>query len=775
MKGKAAKYTAFLVLALAPAVFYLGTPGSVHDANATGGAFPYTKHGGGTVDGMSFGGVDRGVNPDYGLYYNDSPEGGQYKSGECTNCHELHASFGGSEPAPASGSTEDPGGGPNSYLGMADPSQEFCWYCHENINYDPVYGGGTGYYKFYQGKSRYQASGHYSNTSMKNPGYGAGSPWPRTDRTGNLLSGHCLHCHTPHGVKSSSGTYDTWAVPASKQTSASNPSVSTDYLIPRQLIAWEEGLCENCHKSTGEGGIAAAKDIRSQLGKLEGLYGTYGSGHPVHDVNQSGGTTGTFSARHSLKDEANPTAGSWNSYGANKRHVECYDCHNPHAAKQGSAGPTLFRRSGDSFTGRDVTLGPVQLLTPDGYGGANAGVWGVNVNTSTGVITGRAGESTYLYQLCLKCHSAYADSTLTTQQGYSGPQAPSWINRSRFDQLNFTYLGGSDTMYLTDVAKDFSRDDPAGTPQKSYHPVFALGRNQPPSNANPRWSVTSYGSRPTGVINTTWGFKNNFVPPWGPSAYVTCVDCHEDSSDTTPRGPHGSDRPFILRKLDAGITYTVLDDGTGSSRVINYSSFQYGYVSNTQYSSYGPVNLGTTDANNLCLNCHRADVYGFTGQATGGPTCPQSHNDTENVWPRYRTLSRQPHPVDGEPGKGHSFCEPCAHSSTGYAPRGIVCMRCHGGGSVGGIHGNLGNRNGHDNGVDSPGSSSTTLYRYDISLFTPSSNRLLNGLAWEGVKFGSTTQMGGCFKGGDALPFNLNGCTHSGGPSEFGLNATYNY
>ena len=323
---------------------------------------------------------------------------------------------------------------------------------------------------------------------------------------------------------------------------------------------------------------------------------------------------------------------------------------------------------------------------------------------------------------------------------------------------------------------------PSSTPGWSK----ALILNRPPINANPRWSVLTYISRsgddgdsssnkPTGIINPSWGFRNNFVPPWGPAAYVTCIDCHEDSSDNTPRGPHGSDRPFILRKLDPTITYTILNDGSGSSRLVNYSSFAYGYVSNSQHSSYGPVNLGTTDPNNLCLNCHRADVYGFHGQATGGPTCPQSHNDTENVWPRYRGLARQPHPVDGEPGKGHSFCDTCAHSSTGDAPRGIVCMRCHGGGSVGGIHGNLGNINGHDNGTGSPGSSPSTKFRYDTSNITPSSNRLLNGLAWEGVKYGSTSTIGGCYKGNESLPFNLNGCTHSGGGDEFGITATYNY
>ncbi|MBI5237605.1 MAG: hypothetical protein HY887_04200, partial [Deltaproteobacteria bacterium] len=41
---------------------------SLHNASATGGAFPYTKHGGGATDGETpcAGGVNRGLGADYG-------------------------------------------------------------------------------------------------------------------------------------------------------------------------------------------------------------------------------------------------------------------------------------------------------------------------------------------------------------------------------------------------------------------------------------------------------------------------------------------------------------------------------------------------------------------------------------------------------------------------------------------------------------------------------------------------------------------------------------
>ncbi|MEK7773693.1 MAG: cytochrome c3 family protein, partial [Deltaproteobacteria bacterium] len=199
--------------------------GRQDDASATGDAFPDVKHGGGTTDGVTpydagnGPGVDRSVNPDYGTYYNNTnSEAGQYKGGECTQCHEPHASFGGDEPPPIN-SSADP------YLLMRYGTSvtnyaELCWYCHDNmtLNGNPT---GYGYWGFYQGSTVYQAGSHY------NPPAGSfywppttGDPvsiWPRRDRSGLPTGnrGSCLNCHTPHGIKEggTSTAFDTGAVP----------------------------------------------------------------------------------------------------------------------------------------------------------------------------------------------------------------------------------------------------------------------------------------------------------------------------------------------------------------------------------------------------------------------------------------------------------------------------------------------------------------------------------------------------------------------------------
>src|SRR3972149_6708562 len=45
-----------------------------------------------------------------------------------------------------------------------------CWYCHENINYNPSLGGGAGYWGFYHGKAVYEDSSHYKSSVFSWPG-----------------------------------------------------------------------------------------------------------------------------------------------------------------------------------------------------------------------------------------------------------------------------------------------------------------------------------------------------------------------------------------------------------------------------------------------------------------------------------------------------------------------------------------------------------------------------------------------------------------------------
>ncbi|HHC73111.1 MAG TPA: hypothetical protein ENK54_09465 [Thiotrichales bacterium] len=139
---------------------------------------------------------------------------------------------------------------------------------------------------------------------------GAGNdPWPDTDWN-NVRDNACQNCHQPHGAGAGG----------------------------RLLrYAAEEENCLDCHN-----GNVAAHDIGSVLMK------SYS--HPVSD----------FQGTH----EPGETAV------VNSRHVECQDCHNPHAARSGSGDPP----------------------------GALAEVRGVSISG------GEVDPLTREYQLCLRCH-----------------------------------------------------------------------------------------------------------------------------------------------------------------------------------------------------------------------------------------------------------------------------------------------------------------------------------------------------------------------------------
>ncbi len=601
-------------------IFLAGILYGVHSAFATNGAFPYTKHGGGTVDGMPFSGVDRAVNPDYGVYYNSlSPEAGQYKSGECSQCHEPHASFGGSEPAPQNGAS-DP------YLLMRYGSSvtnysELCWYCHESINYDPGYSGGTGLWKFYQGKSVFQASSHYNPPagSFYWPGT-TGDPvtvWPRNNRSG-LPSGNrgsCLNCHTPHGIKENSGTpFDTSAVPTSptnRHLAANNPSVSADYLIPRQLIAWEEALCENCHDGSGP----STKNIQDEINKRSVANQ---SGHPVDDTSLAG--------RH-VANESIPIT---------TKHVECYDCHNPHSAKN-----------------------PTGVLG-DGDGGRVKGMKYVDIN---GNVKSPTARQPYVYEVCFRCHANSFDcimpnKALGASDGTAGCTPIATRNRG-----NESGAGNNDQRGASNKRIEFNPNTVIGTTHGAdatktngaYHPVYAAGRNTSIQlckqlEAAFGLSCISQGTATAALSNLT----------------INCTDCHNNNDTSTSTGPVTESN---LRTTDKSSTYA------GASPVGPHGSTAYRILRanyNTKISADTALcgmgcsigNAGAIAAMDtnfaLCFLCHNSTPF----KTLADSTWTNFYASGGGVWSKslhYYHLSMGP-TSDGEYLKCHE-CHNNVHSN----------------------------------------------------------------------------------------------------------------
>jgi predicted CXXCH cytochrome family protein len=169
----------------------------------------------------------------------------------------------------------------------------------------------------------------------------APDPWPNSTLT-TVANNACLNCHKPHS--------------AGGRQRLLNSAV-------------EESNCSACHN-----GHVAAKDIMSEFNKF--------SRHPI--TNTSG--------VHDPKEPAVVSA----------RHVECYDCHNPHAARAAATGNLA---------------GPL------------TGVRGVNASGS------EVNPVTREYEVCFRCH---ADST-NKPAARTARLFPQTNVRLEFDTANPSY------------------------------------------------------------------------------------------------------------------------------------------------------------------------------------------------------------------------------------------------------------------------------------------------------------------------------------------------
>ena len=129
----------------------------------------------------------------------------------------------------------------------------------------------------FEGPTAFLATDHWLSQVALWPGP---QPAPRAPTE----AGYCLNCHTPHGSRDALG------------------------LVPVLGYVREEALCLACHDASGPAG----QNILAETNKA--------NGHPVTAV----------SFVHSVDEGIVPA-----SFAAGRRHAECVDCHNPHAARDG--------------------------------------------------------------------------------------------------------------------------------------------------------------------------------------------------------------------------------------------------------------------------------------------------------------------------------------------------------------------------------------------------------------------------------------------------------
>jgi len=506
----------------------------------------------------------------------------------------------------------------------------------------------------------------------------------------------------------------------------------------------EEKFCYQCHSSNNPNapsydyyGVAAMNTADTSIDTI------FNNNEYIHPITAT-------SYLHKPYDEGLAYNNGTLS-GAN-RHVACTDCHNPHAAETGLhiPGTNLVGGATKGVWGVTVTPSSSIYITGTATFNNNAvtgngtlwlgvvvpgwfiksdcdinGIWyevtQVNSNTSLTVspaysnnnsancpytytlvgppVYTRTENSKYGYQICLKCHSDYA-------YGSVPPLTPSQVPFAPYG----SYTNGNET----NVALDFNPN------LYGYHPIFAEGRNRPPAGANPNWGTSascaggSYGRKRLPNGSCSDDLSNTFVDGWYYTSTVTCSDCHGSSIATDPAGPHGSANKWITVGVNQNVTVTLAN---GTVTYPNQPIFN-----TTNYTLYKTT---------FCFNCHRADVYMFNG----------------NTYPAYSNLSRVDHPPNGLPrwARGRHY------QTTAW---GSPCFLCHGGDSLGGIHGSNREKNPNAGGINALGT------------------RLLNGAALIAVTRPSTTQGFTCWvkSSSDAVQKCAEG--HTG---RVGNRANYNY
>jgi predicted CXXCH cytochrome family protein len=349
-----------------------------------------------------------------------------------------------------------------------------------------------------------------SHRLSNKPWNGTGvNPWPHTLGTTVAANG-CENCHAPH----TAGTK------------------------PRLLnFADEEMNCFSCHAGT-----VASKDIQTEFNKF--------SAHPILR------TTGIHDP---TEDPINPP-----------RHVECADCHNPHASKGTSASAPLAS-------------------------GALAGVKGVNA--SGAVINPVVNE----YELCFRCH---ADSVA---------RGPARVERQ-----------------ITQTNKRI-QFDPANV---SYHPIESAGKNPvvpsliPPLTTSSRIYCTDchnsdqspttgnngpngpHGSIYTPILERDLILKDGSSESFG--NYALCYKCHDRNSILGDQSFHatndqGQDRGHRFHIVDQKAACSTCHDAHGVATQARLINFDRSSVTNSV--SNGRLEFISTGASggNCSLTCHGAD------------------------------------------------------------------------------------------------------------------------------------------------------------------------
>jgi predicted CxxxxCH...CXXCH cytochrome family protein len=331
------------------------------------------------------------------------------------------------------------------------------------------------------------------------------------------------------------------------------------------------------------------------------------------------GTTTTGGSRHNVASysglhKPSPTDETL-AYISTNKHVDCDDCHNPHAAQAGNhaQNSTTLANVLKGVPGTSVTTWPAQATTATWQTGRNTGV------TYNALSTADAE-----WKICFKCHS-YANTNV----------------------LNW---GGSGSLAWVDTGLEFNPNNQA------YHPVVqAL-----PSTANRRLA--------TGAL--TGG--------WAPGNVMTCTDCHNTDSASS-KGPHGSSVKWMLNPNTTGTKYYnwpytssanngqstgTLLTGSGSSTAPNGGAIFC--LSCHVWSGGGAAHTRSDHTGVQCVSCHiRVPHGGTVPRLLTGPNAPARYKPDGNGGGTV-DITGVNRPTSGTIGENDCYTNCGHHNSTGF-------------------------------------------------------------------------------------------------------------
>lgn len=404
----------------------------------------------------------------------------------------------------------------------------------------------------------------------------------------NASSGLCTSCHTKTGFPNS--IHDT-------STRSYSPTDGTP--TGRLGTTVGEVKCMNCHfpHKAGVNDTAKTTPVPAQGRYLLSFneeqscfntnldrWGTTGSGAACHgssgvkniysEVTKTRAhRVGNYTGIHRATEARQQISGGWVHEGGafSRWHVECADCHNVH-----TSGPVLHTR-GQSNSNQVLSNSP--LYGAGGVSVISYPAWPSPPSTGTytaihaaGVTNNAVTGVAFEYEICFKCHTDFA-------WGTNPPISPS--------------LGAN----MTNQAVEFNPSNPG------RHPVVAAtGRNQ-------------------GTLVAPWNTNRG-------TQTMYCSDCHTKEGDASPRGPHGSNNPFILRKPFADTTAGKgINQPSGDICFDCHDSGTYltGSGTGTGFRTTTGVNLHTrhyTNSSNQisnygyrCVNCHTRIPHGWIRKA----------------------------------------------------------------------------------------------------------------------------------------------------------------